>query len=155
MVGNPGAAGRSWRPFAGFLRPAPSDHLNLLVDRRQPGARLLSETVPKAIAALPPELRARLSVCQQTRQELLEGARAVYRDAKVEYELATFFRDMASRLAAAHLVVGRAGASTVCEIAVAGKPAIFVPLKIALDDDQGQNAALLAEAARWCCARTC
>ena len=53
---------------------------------------------------------------------------------------------MASRLAAAHLVVGRAGASTVCEFAVAGKPAVLIPLQIALDDDQGQNAALLAGA---------
>ena len=53
---------------------------------------------------------------------------------------------MAERLAAAHLVIGRAGASTVCEIAVAGRPSILVPLKIALDDDQGQNARLLAEA---------
>lgn len=53
---------------------------------------------------------------------------------------------MAGRLASAHLVIGRAGASTVCELAVAGKPAVLIPLKIALDDDQGQNAALLAEA---------
>jgi UDP-N-acetylglucosamine--N-acetylmuramyl-(pentapeptide) pyrophosphoryl-undecaprenol N-acetylglucosamine transferase len=53
---------------------------------------------------------------------------------------------MAGRLSAAHLVIGRAGASTVCELAVAGRPSILVPLKIALDDDQGQNARLLAEA---------
>jgi UDP-N-acetylglucosamine--N-acetylmuramyl-(pentapeptide) pyrophosphoryl-undecaprenol N-acetylglucosamine transferase len=64
----------------------------------------------------------------------------------VAAEIAPFFRDMAGRLAAAHLVIGRAGASTVCEIAVAGRPSILVPLKIALDDDQGQNARLLAEA---------
>jgi len=53
---------------------------------------------------------------------------------------------MAGRLKDAHLVVGRSGAGTVCELAVAGKPAILVPLAIALDDDQGQNARLLAEA---------
>jgi len=56
------------------------------------------------------------------------------------------FADIAARLGAAHLVIGRAGASTVCELAVAGRPAILVPLKIALDDDQGQNARLLVEA---------
>ena len=61
-------------------------------------------------------------------------------------EIAPFFRDMAGRLASAHLVIGRAGASTVCEMAVAGRPSILVPLKIALDDDQGQNARLLAKA---------
>jgi UDP-N-acetylglucosamine--N-acetylmuramyl-(pentapeptide) pyrophosphoryl-undecaprenol N-acetylglucosamine transferase len=76
----------------------------------------------------------------------MDNARRIYADAMVSAEIAPFFRDMASRLAAAHLVIGRAGASTVCEIAVAGKPSILVPLKIALDDDQGQNARLLSEA---------
>ena len=76
----------------------------------------------------------------------MPAARAIYLDAGVEFELAPFFRDMASRLREAHLVIGRAGASTVCEFAVAGKPAVLAPLKIALDDDQGENAALLAEA---------
>ncbi len=83
---------------------------------------------------------------QQTRAESLDYARRVYADAGVLAELAPFFRDMAGRLAAAHLVIGRAGASTVCELAVAGRPSILVPLRIALDDDQGQNARVLAEA---------
>jgi UDP-N-acetylglucosamine--N-acetylmuramyl-(pentapeptide) pyrophosphoryl-undecaprenol N-acetylglucosamine transferase len=76
----------------------------------------------------------------------METARRTYRNAMIDAEIAPFFRDMASRLAAAHLVIGRAGAGSVCEIAVAGKPAILVPLAIALDDDQGQNAKLLADA---------
>ena len=76
----------------------------------------------------------------------METARRIYENAVVEAEIAPFFRDMASRLGAAHLVIGRAGAGSVCEIAVAGKPAILVPLAAALDDDQGQNARLLAEA---------
>jgi UDP-N-acetylglucosamine--N-acetylmuramyl-(pentapeptide) pyrophosphoryl-undecaprenol N-acetylglucosamine transferase len=85
-------------------------------------------------------------VQQQTRPENLEAACETYATAGVTAETAPFFTDMAARLGAAHLVIGRAGASTVCEIAVAGRPAILVPLKIALDDDQGQNARLLAEA---------
>jgi UDP-N-acetylglucosamine--N-acetylmuramyl-(pentapeptide) pyrophosphoryl-undecaprenol N-acetylglucosamine transferase len=64
----------------------------------------------------------------------------------VDAEIAPFFRDMAGRLAAAHLVIGRSGAGSVCEFAVAGKPAILVPLAVALDDDQGQNAKVLADA---------
>src|SRR3954470_23348241 len=64
----------------------------------------------------------------------------------VEAEIAPFFRDMAGRLAGAHLVIGRSGAGSVCEFAVAGKPAILVPLAIALYDDQGQNAKFLADA---------
>jgi UDP-N-acetylglucosamine--N-acetylmuramyl-(pentapeptide) pyrophosphoryl-undecaprenol N-acetylglucosamine transferase len=125
---------------------APTAELRLLVTGGSQGARLLSELVPKAVAALPAELRARLRVQQQTRAESLEAARQIYAAAGVEAETAPFFDRMAERLAAAHLVIGRAGASTVCEIAVAGRPAIFIPLKIALDDDQGQNARLLAEA---------
>ncbi|HEY1752653.1 MAG TPA: undecaprenyldiphospho-muramoylpentapeptide beta-N-acetylglucosaminyltransferase [Caulobacteraceae bacterium] len=125
---------------------APDGEFRLLVTGGSQGARLLSETVPRAVALLPEGLRARLKVQQQTRAESLDVARRTYDDAGVEAETAPFFDNIAERLAAAHLVIGRAGAGTVCEIAVAGRPAIFVPLKIALDDDQGQNARLLAEA---------
>ena len=76
----------------------------------------------------------------------MDSARATYADANVEAEIAPFFRDMAGRLKAAHLVVGRSGAGSVCEFAIAGKPAILIPLAIALDDDQGQNARVMAEA---------
>ena len=124
----------------------PADEVRLLVTGGSQGARVLSQTVPAAVALLPEALRRRLKVQQQTRAELIEEAGRVYAAAAVEAELAPFFGDMAARLAAAHLMIGRAGASTVCEIAVAGRPSILVPLKIALDDDQGQNARLLAEA---------
>src|SRR5690606_13559478 len=93
----------------------------------------------------PEDLRQRLVVQQQTRPESMNTARRAYRDALVDAEIAPFFRDIASRLRDAHLVIGRSGAGSVCEFAVAGKPAILVPLAIALDDDQGQNARLLAE----------
>ena len=101
--------------------------------------------MPAAVAKLPEALRLRLRVQQQTRVECMDEARRVYADALVRAEIAPFFRDMAGRLAAAHLVIGRAGASTVCEIAVAGRPSILVPLKIALDDDQAHNAQVLAD----------
>jgi UDP-N-acetylglucosamine--N-acetylmuramyl-(pentapeptide) pyrophosphoryl-undecaprenol N-acetylglucosamine transferase len=71
----------------------------------------------------------------------------------VKAEVAPFFRDMAGRLGAAHLVIGRAGASTVCELAVAGRPSILVPLKIAADDHQTFNARLLADAGAAAVAR--
>ncbi|MFI4933298.1 MAG: undecaprenyldiphospho-muramoylpentapeptide beta-N-acetylglucosaminyltransferase [Caulobacterales bacterium] len=124
----------------------PTSEFRLLVTGGSQGARLLSEMVPAAVRKLPEAMRLKLKVQQQTRVENMENARKVYADALVQAEIAPFFRDMASRLSAAHLVIGRAGASTVCEIAVAGKPSILIPLKIALDDDQGQNARLLAEA---------
>jgi UDP-N-acetylglucosamine--N-acetylmuramyl-(pentapeptide) pyrophosphoryl-undecaprenol N-acetylglucosamine transferase len=126
--------------------PAPTGTINLLVTGGSQGARLLSETVPAAISLLAEPIRNRLKVEQQTRQESLDNARRIYADAAVEAQVAPFFRDMASRLEHAHLVIGRAGASTVCELAVAGLPSILVPLKIAADDHQRFNARLLTEA---------
>ena len=124
----------------------PSRTIHLLITGGSQGARLLSELPPTAIQLLPEALRARLKVHQQTRADSIEAARKGYAEAMVEAEIAPFFRDMATRLGQAHLVIGRAGASTCCELAVAGRPAILVPLKVALDDDQGQNARLLADA---------
>ncbi len=126
--------------------PPPTDGFRLLVTGGSQGARLLSELVPRAVAALPEDIRRRLQVQQQTRAECMDAARSAYAAAGVQFEIAPFFTGMADRLGAAHLMIGRAGASTVCEIAVAGRPAILVPLKIAIDDDQGQNARLLSEA---------
>jgi UDP-N-acetylglucosamine--N-acetylmuramyl-(pentapeptide) pyrophosphoryl-undecaprenol N-acetylglucosamine transferase len=146
VVGNP------VRPAIRALAELPYDPpsaegpIRLLITGGSQGARLLSELAPEAIAALPDELRRRLVIQQQTRPESMEVARRIYRNAVVDAEIAPFFRDMAGRLGAAHLVIGRAGAGSVCEFAVAGKPAILVPLAIALDDDQGQNAKLLADA---------
>jgi UDP-N-acetylglucosamine--N-acetylmuramyl-(pentapeptide) pyrophosphoryl-undecaprenol N-acetylglucosamine transferase len=129
-----------------YTPPEPDGPVRLLVTGGSQGARLLSELVPEAVKLLPDALRARLAVAQQTRPESMNVARRAYRDANVEAEIAPFFRDIASRLRDAHLVIGRSGAGTVCEFAVAGRPSILVPLAIAIDDDQGQNARLLAEA---------
>jgi len=123
----------------------PGNPIRILITGGSQGARLLSELMPVAISALPESLRLRLKVQQQTRAESMEDARRIYRDAMVEAEVAPFFRDMAGRLGAADLVIGRAGASTVSEIAVAGKASILVPLKIAMDDHQTFNARLLSD----------
>jgi UDP-N-acetylglucosamine--N-acetylmuramyl-(pentapeptide) pyrophosphoryl-undecaprenol N-acetylglucosamine transferase len=129
-----------------YVAPEPDGPIRLLITGGSQGARLLSELMPEAIRQLPEGLRARLKVQQQTRPESMDAARAIYADALVEAEIAPFFRDMASRLKSAHLVIGRSGAGSVCEFAVAGKPAILIPLAIALDDDQGQNAQVMADA---------
>jgi UDP-N-acetylglucosamine--N-acetylmuramyl-(pentapeptide) pyrophosphoryl-undecaprenol N-acetylglucosamine transferase len=129
-----------------YVQPDPDGPLHLLVTGGSQGARLLSELTPEAIKILPESIRARLVVQQQTRAESMDLARRAYADAMVKTEIAPFFRDMASRLGSAHLVVGRAGASTVCELAAAGKPSILIPLKIAADDHQTFNAKLLADA---------
>ena len=129
------------RPYS---EPAPS--VRLLVTGGSQGARLLSELVPDAVTLLPEDLRVRLRVEQQTRMESIEFARRAYAEAGVEAEIAPFFRNMAGRLEKAHLVIGRAGASTVCELAVAGLPSILVPLAISADNHQWFNAKVLVDA---------
>ncbi len=144
VVGNP--VRLEIRALAGLAYEPPQERIQLLVTGGSQGARILSETVPRAIALLPEPLRARLRVMQQARAESAAFAVNAYAQAGVEAEVEPFFRDIAQRLSGAHLVIGRSGAGTVCEFAVAGRPAILIPLQIALDDDQGQNARLLAEA---------
>jgi UDP-N-acetylglucosamine--N-acetylmuramyl-(pentapeptide) pyrophosphoryl-undecaprenol N-acetylglucosamine transferase len=146
VVGNPVRPAIRALVDAPYDPPSPDGAVHLFVTGGSQGARVLSEAVPAAVALLPAELRARLAVVQQTRPEATEAAAALYRRAGVEAELAPFFADMAARWTWAHLVIARSGASTVGEIAVAGRPAILVPLGVALDDDQGQNARLLSEA---------
>ena len=131
------------RPYAA---PTARGPIHVLVTGGSQGARILSEAVPQAFAALPAPLRKRLRVQQQSRPEMLDTARSIYAAAGIEAEVAPFFGDMARRLATTHLVIGRAGASTCSELAVAGLPSLLIPLKIAMDDHQRFNAAGLADA---------
>ena len=146
LVGNPvrpdirALYDRVWTP------PTSDGPIHVLVTGGSQGARILAETAPRALAALPASIRARLQVQQQSRAETLEAAQQIYLEAGIRAEVAPFFRDMAQRLSAAHLVLGRAGASTCSELAVAAVPSLLIPLKIAMDDHQRFNALSLAEA---------
>jgi UDP-N-acetylglucosamine--N-acetylmuramyl-(pentapeptide) pyrophosphoryl-undecaprenol N-acetylglucosamine transferase len=110
------------------------------------GARVMGRTLPAAFAGLPEELRRRIHVVQQCREEDLDAARQVYRQAGIEATLAPFIENIADRLAAAHLVIARAGASTVAELTVVGRPAILIPYPHATDDHQSANARAVASA---------
>lgn len=125
---------------------APNEKLRLLVFGGSQGARVMAEIVPKAIERLAPDLRARLMLVQQARGEDLEAIRAAYAKLGIAAECAAFFPDLPARLAAAHLVISRSGASTVAELAAIGRPAILVPLPHALDQDQFVNAGVLEAA---------
>lgn len=146
VVGNPVRPDIQALFDAPYAAPTADGPIRILITGGSQGARLLSELTPEAILRLPEDIRVRLEVQQQTRAESMDLARRIYADALVKAEVAPFFRDMAGRLRDAHLVIGRAGASTVCELAVAGKPSLLVPLKIAADDHQTFNARLLADA---------
>lgn len=122
--------------------PAPSagGRLNVFVIGGSQGARIFGEVIPVAMELLPPELRARLDVTQQAREEQVASVRALYESAKINAEIAPFFSDMGERLGRAHLVISRAGASSVTELQAAGRPAILVPFAAATDDHQTGNA---------------
>ncbi|MCC5978755.1 MAG: undecaprenyldiphospho-muramoylpentapeptide beta-N-acetylglucosaminyltransferase [Salinarimonas sp.] len=145
MTGNPvrpNVLDAAQIPYPAATDDAP---LNLLAFGGSQGARVISDVVPQAIGLLAPELRARIRITQQARPEDLERVRAAYAAIGVAGEVEPFFRDLPGRIASAHLVISRSGASTVSELAVIGRPAILVPLPGALDQDQAANAALLAD----------
>lgn len=134
-----------------YQAPLPGQPLAILVFGGSQGARVFADVVPAALGRLKPDRRRLLKVVQQCRPEDLERVRAAYLEAGIDAELATFFSDLPQRMAAAHLVVSRSGASTVAELAVIGRPAILVPLPHALDNDQLRNATTLERTGgAWC-----
>jgi UDP-N-acetylglucosamine--N-acetylmuramyl-(pentapeptide) pyrophosphoryl-undecaprenol N-acetylglucosamine transferase len=120
------------------------ERFRLLVFGGSQGAQFFSDALPPAIATLSPSQRERLQVTQQARAEDADKVRRAYSELGVPAEVSPFFTDMAGRIADAHLVISRSGASTVSEIAVIGRPALFVPYPYALDHDQAANAAALS-----------
>lgn len=129
-----------------YVASGASDAFNLLVFGGSQGAQFFSDAVPGAIALLPDVLRKRLRITQQARVEDADKVKAAYAKLGIAADVSPFFNDMAQRMAAAHLVMSRSGASTVSEIAVIGRPALLVPYPHALDHDQAANAARLAAA---------
>ncbi len=119
--------------------------LRLLVTGGSQGARIMSDVVPEAIGLLSKEQRGRLFIVQQARGEDLLRVQNAYSLLNVAADVAPFFADLPLRMAGAHLVIGRSGASTVSELAAIGRPSILVPFPHALDADQAANAAQLAK----------
>lgn len=124
-----------------FDAPAPGEPFHLLVVGGSQGARILSRLVPEAVALLSDTERSRLRVTQQCREEDLSAVSAAYAKAGVQAECQTYMADLPQRMAASHLVVSRAGASTMAELMVLGRPAVLIPFAAATDDHQTANAA--------------
>jgi UDP-N-acetylglucosamine--N-acetylmuramyl-(pentapeptide) pyrophosphoryl-undecaprenol N-acetylglucosamine transferase len=140
----------SYRKVA-YAPPQPAGRLMLLVFGGSQGAHFFAETLPPALEMMPSPFRWRLTVVQQVRQEDLAAVREAYKEANIAAHLAPFFRDLPERIANAHLVIARAGASTVAELTAIGRPALLVPLPHALDNDQLENAIRLEEGGGgWC-----
>lgn len=138
-VGNPVRAAVLDRAGASYI--VPGDYpLSLVVLGGSQGARVLSQVVPAGLALLPEATRAMLRVAHQAREEDRAGVIAAYAGAEISAEVQSFFTDVPRRLAEAQLVIARAGASTVAELSVIGRPAILVPFAAATGDHQTANA---------------
>ena len=146
VVGNPvreAVARLGEAPLPPFDEVAP---LKILVTGGSQGASILGTVVPAGLGLLEPSLRHRLQVVQQCRPDDIVAVRASYAALKIPAELMTYITDMPAKLAEAHLIIARAGASTIAELAAAGRPAILVPLPSATDDHQTANAREMAKA---------
>jgi UDP-N-acetylglucosamine--N-acetylmuramyl-(pentapeptide) pyrophosphoryl-undecaprenol N-acetylglucosamine transferase len=138
-TGNPVRAAILARAGAPYMPPGDWP-MSLLVFGGSQGARVLSDVVPEAIARLPEDMRANLRVAQQARPEDIERVAQAYDAMGVRAEVLPFFEDMPRRLTEAQLVIARAGASSVADICVVGRPAIYIPYAAALRDEQTANA---------------
>lgn len=145
VTGNPVRDAVIAKAGAPYAAPGKLGDIRLLVFGGSQGAQFFSKVVPEALGLLDPSLARRIHVVQQARPEDEAGVRAAYAQAGVAAEVAPFFKNLPERMAEAHLVIGRGGASTVCELAVVGRPAIIVPLPSAMDDHQTFNAKFLEE----------
>lgn len=146
LVGNPvreAVARLGEAPLPPFDEYAP---LKILITGGSQGATVLGEVVPEGLGALAPSLRHRLQIVQQCRPDDIEQVRAHYTELGIPAELSTYIADMPDKIADTHLVIARAGASTIAELTAAGRPAILVPLPIATDDHQTANAREMAKA---------
>ena len=144
-TGNPVRAAVLERAGAGYIAPGAYPMAVLVIGGSQ-GARILADVVPAAIAALPDALRRWLRITQQARAEDIDRVVAAYDLAGITAEVAPFFADIPRRLSEAQLVISRAGASSVADISVIGRPAILIPFAAATGDHQTANARGLVEA---------
>ncbi|MFZ4761786.1 MAG: undecaprenyldiphospho-muramoylpentapeptide beta-N-acetylglucosaminyltransferase [Alphaproteobacteria bacterium] len=133
-----------------YTPPAPEGELKLLVTGGSQGAKIFSDIVPEACSLLPPAMRTRIKLTQQCRPEDIERVRRRYLELSMTVDISPFFEDMDKKLANAHLVICRSGASTIAELAIAGLPALLVPYPYATDDHQLFNAEMVAaKGAAW------
>lgn len=145
-TGNPIRANVLALAGAPYHAPTPEGLLRILVIGGSQGARVLSDIVPEAIAALPDDLRARLRISHQARPEDAVRVGETYLAAGIDAEVKPFFDDVPERLEACQLVVSRSGASSIADITAIGRPSILIPFAAATGDHQTANSRALAEA---------
>ena len=146
VTGNPVRPEIRARLDEAYRLPADGEPFEILVIGGSQGARALSDVLPTALDRLNGRERSRIRLTQQCRSEDLERVRDAYKHLGFEAELKTFFEDLTERLAKAHLVISRSGASSVTEMLALGRPSILIPLPSSLEGDQLANAQFVANA---------
>ena len=130
--------------------PEIKDKINIMVVGGSQGAAVFSDIVPKAFAALPADMKARLRVVQQSRPDKVDEVKAFYAEQDIDAEVQAFFSDMPDRIRDTHFMITRSGASTVAELTTAGRPALYVPYPWNRDNQQVFNAqAVLSVGGGW------
>ena len=142
-VGNPVRRAVLERAGAGYIPPGDYP-MSILVIGGSQGARALSDIVPPAIAGLPPGIVRNIRVGHQAREEDAARVADFYATHGIPAEVSPFFRDVPARMSEAQLVISRAGASSIADIAVIGRPSILIPYPHAAADHQSANARGLA-----------
>lgn len=144
-TGNPVRAAVLERAESGYI--CPGDYpMEILVIGGSQGARILSDVVPPAIAALPMKMLENLRVSHQARAEDEDRVATFYAEHAIRAEVVPFFHDLPRRMTEAQLVISRAGASSVADLSVIGRPSILIPFAAATGDHQTANARGLVEA---------
>ncbi len=144
-VGNPVRAAVLERAGAGYIPPGDYP-MSVLVIGGSQGARILSDVVPPAIAALPEAMLRNIRVSHQAREEDGDRVRRYYAEAGIDADVQPFFRDVPRLMSEAQLIISRAGASSLADIAVIGRPSILIPYAAAAADHQSANARGLVSA---------
>jgi UDP-N-acetylglucosamine--N-acetylmuramyl-(pentapeptide) pyrophosphoryl-undecaprenol N-acetylglucosamine transferase len=144
-VGNPVRRAVAERAGAGYIPPV-DYQMSILVMGGSQGARILSDVVPAAIAALPEAQRQYLRVSHQAREEDADRVVAFYAEHGIDAEVKPFFHDVPARMSEAQLVISRAGASSIADLSVIGRPSILIPFAAAAGDHQTANARGLVDA---------
>jgi UDP-N-acetylglucosamine--N-acetylmuramyl-(pentapeptide) pyrophosphoryl-undecaprenol N-acetylglucosamine transferase len=145
-TGNPVRAEVAALAASEYVAPTGDGTIRLLITGGSQGARILSEVLPNALVSLPEDIRKRLHVTQQAREEDIDAVRATYDGSLIDVTLASFIKDIPEQLRDCHLVIARSGASTVAELTAAGRPGFLVPLPHAIDDHQRFNAQQVEDA---------
>lgn len=144
-TGNPVRSAILERAGAPYIPPGDYP-MSIFVMGGSQGARILSDVVPPAIAALPMDIRKNIRVAHQARDEDHDRVMQYYANEGIAADVQPFFHDVPERFAEMQLLIARSGASTIADVSVIGRPAIFVPLAIAVRDEQTANARGMVDA---------